>query len=153
MVESDCERLIFEMGLYKASFPKTLLYSEIHFWFQARPNNVTRIGLSAYAGRLLTDLFRIEWKVYVGEQVQSEQCLGEVESTKAASELYAPMSGKLVDINAAAVNDPSCVSLEPYENWLLEFEGQPERVMQPREYTDYLASGWDETVKLLKGQA
>ncbi|HYG73564.1 MAG TPA: glycine cleavage system protein H [Planctomycetota bacterium] len=151
-MQSDCDRFIFEMGLYKASIPKGLLYSEIHFWFQPSGPSRTRIGLTSYAARLLTDLFRIDWKVYAGEQVQAEQCLGEVESTKAASELYSPMSGKLVDINAAAVNDPSIVSLQPYENWLLEFEGVPERVMQPQEYIDFLAAGWEETVKMLKGQ-
>lgn len=152
VAEPECERLIFEMGLYKASIPNGLKYSEIHFWFQSREGNRTRIGLSAYAARLLTDLFRIEWKVYVGENVQAEQLLGEVESTKASSELYAPLSGKLADINQAVLDDPSLVSLEPYENWLLEFEGSPDRALSPREYIDFLAAGWDETVKMLKGQ-
>src|SRR4051812_46068017 len=140
------------MGLYKASIPTDLTYSEIHFWFQPREGGRTRIGLSAYAARLLTDLFRIEWKIYCGEQVQAEQLLGEVESTKASSELYAPMSGKLADINQAALDDPSLVSLDPYEHWLIEFEGKPDRALNPQEYIEFLAAGWDETVKMLKGQ-
>ena len=129
-----------------------MTYSEIHFWFQPREKGRTRIGLSAYAARLLTDLFRIEWKVYYGENVQAEQLLGEVESTKASSELYAPMSGKLAEINQAVLDDPSLVGLDPYEHWLLEFEGAPDRQLSPQEYMDYLAAGWDETVKMLKGQ-
>jgi glycine cleavage system H protein len=152
MADSSCERLIFEMGLYKASFPPDLAYSEIHFWFEPRAGNRTRIGLTAYAARLLTDLFRIEWKVYSGENVQAEQLLGEVESTKASSELYAPMSGKLCDINQAVLDDPSLVGLDPYEHWLLEFEGSPDRSLTPQEYLAFLAAGWEETVKMLKGQ-
>ena len=144
--------LVFEMGLYKASFPVHLNYSEIHFWFNVLENDRTRVGFTAYAARLLSDLFRIEWKVYVGEAIQAEQLLGEVESTKAASELYAPMSGKLADINSVVVEDPSLVGLDPYEAWLFEFEGKPQQSLNPEAYVAFLASGWDETVKLLKGQ-
>jgi glycine cleavage system H protein len=152
VAETGSERLVFEMGLYKATFPTNLTYSEIHFWFQPMPDNRTRIGLTAYAARLLTDLFRIEWKIYAGENVQGEQLLGEVESTKASSELYAPLAGKLTDINQAVLDDPSLVGLEPYEHWLLEFEGAPSRALSPQEYLAFLAAGWEETVKMLKGQ-
>lgn len=150
--EHSGDRLIFEMGLYKATFPVGLAYSEIHFWFADAGNNRTRCGLTAYAARLLSDLFRIDWKVYVGEIVQAGQLLGEVESTKATSELYSPLSGKLSDINTAVVDDPSLLSLDPYDAWLLEFEGQPQNAMSPDEYLAFLAAGWDETVKMLKGQ-
>ena len=153
VAEPSSERLVFEMGLYKATFPTDLTYSEIHFWFQPREGNRTRIGLTAYAARLLTDLFRIEWKVYVGENIQGEQLLGEVESTKAASELYAPMTGKLLDINSAAVDDPSLLTVDCYDAWLLEFEGKPDRPLDATAYVAFLASGWEETVKMLKGQA
>lgn len=145
-------RLIFEMGLYKASFPVDLEYSESHFWFKTLENGRTRCGLSAYAARLLTDLFRIDWKVYTGEKIQCEQVLGEVESTKASSELYSPITGALTDINTAAVNDPSLLTIDPYEHWLLEFDARPEKPMPAEAYVAFLAAGWDETVKMLKGQ-
>ena len=147
------ERLTFEMGLYKATFPVDLQYCESHFWFQTLPNGNTRAGISAYAARLLSDLFRIDWKVYVGEAIQYEQVLGEVESTKASSEFYAPLTGKLADINQAAVNDPSLLTVDPYEHWLLEFEGKPDRPLDATAYVAFLAAGWEETVKMLKGQA
>lgn len=152
MSEQSCDNIMFEMGLYKAYFPKDLLYSEIHFWFKAHETGRTRVGLTAYAARLLNDLFRIEWKVYVGETILLEQMLGEVESAKAASELYTPMAGKLADINTAVLDDPSLVSLEPYAHWLLEFEGEPQNPMTPDAYSAFLAAGWEETVKMLKGQ-
>lgn len=148
---AERERLTFEMGLYKATFPVDLTYSESHFWFQTIEDK-TRCGLSAYAGRLLQDLFRIDWKVYVGEAITCEQVLGEVESTKASSELYAPMSGKLLDINSAAVDDPSLLTVDCYDAWLLEFEGKPERALDAKAYVEFLAAGWEETLKMLKGQ-
>ncbi len=149
---SDLEPLIFEMGLYKAVIPADLLYSEIHFWFRIGDNNRTQVGLTSYAGRLLTDLFRLDWAVKSGDAIQSEQVLGEVESTKAVSELYAPMSGALLAINQAAVDDPSMLGVDPYSTWLFEFEGRPGVAMSAQEYVAFLASGWEETVKLLKGQ-
>lgn len=149
---ADLEPLVFEMGLYKAVIPADLLYSEIHFWYRVADNNRTQCGLTAYAARLLTDLFRLDWTVKAGDDIQAEQPLGEVESTKAVSELYAPMSGKLLAINAQAVNDPSSLGVDPYNVWLFEFDRQPESAMSAPEYVNFLAAGWDETVKLLKGQ-
>ena len=149
---SDLEPLIFEMGLYKALIPADLLYSEIHFWFRVGDNGRTQCGLTSYAGRLLTDLFRLDWSVKAGDRIEAEQVLGEVESTKAVSELYAPMSGKLLAINQGAVDDPSMIGVDPYSMWLFEFEGTPTVAMTAQEYVAFLAAGWEETVKLLKGQ-
>lgn len=149
---SDLEPLIFEMGLYKAAIPAELLYSEIHFWFEIAENNRTRIGLTSYAARLLTDLFRLDWSVKPGDAIQAEQVLGEVESTKAISELYAPISGTLLAINQDALNDPSAIGVDPYAMWLFEFEGRPAAAMTAQEYVAFLAAGWEETVKMLKGQ-
>jgi glycine cleavage system H protein len=140
------------MGLYKATIPAELLYSEIHFWFDMAENNRTRLGLTSYAARLLTDLFRLDWSVKPGDTIQSEQVLGEVESTKAISELYAPLSGKLLSINQEALDDPSAIGIDPYAMWLFEFDGRPSSAMTAQEYVTFLASGWEETVKLLKGQ-
>ena len=148
----ELEPLIFEMGLYKAMIPADLLYSEIHFWYRIGSDGKTACGLTAYAARLLTDLFRLDWTVKAGEELCAEQVLGEVESTKAVSELYAPMSGKLLAINESAVTDPSLIGVDPYQVWLFEFDRPPAAAMSAAEYVQFLASGWEETVKLLKGQ-
>jgi len=141
------------MGLYKATFPTDRVYVSTHFWFKTIADGRVQAGISAYAARLLTDLFRIDWKIKVGDKLEIEQVLGEVESTKASSELYSPLAATVLAVNAAAVDDPSAVSLEPYENWLLEFDAPPADTMSPDEYIRFLAEGWEETVKLLKGQA
>ena len=51
-----------------------------------------------------------------------------------------------------AVNDPSMLGVDPYATWLFEFEGRPAKAMTAGEYVAFLAAGWEETVKLLKGQ-
>lgn len=152
MPEAPGEWLVFEMGLYKARFPTSLLYCRTHFWLQLLEGNRTRCGLTAYAARLLGDLFCIEWRVEPGTPVQDGQLLGQVESTKAAAELYSPMSGRLTAANPAVVGDPSLVSLDPYGAWLLELEGRPQHTLSPAGYVAFLAAGWDETRQRLKGQ-
>lgn len=152
---SQDDSITFEMGLYQAALPKRLSYSDIHFWFETKDHESgprTRIGLTAYAMRLLDDVFRLEWKVAVGQEVAEAEALGEIESTKASSELYAPMAGKLYDFNTAMLEKPAQISVDPYANWLLEFEGRPATCLNAEQYRDFLAEGWDETQKLLKGQ-
>lgn len=145
------DNLVFEMGLYKATFPRSLSYSPMHFWFKTE-GNATRFGLSAYANRLLADLFRIDWKVVTGQQLEYEQPLGEIESTKAVSELYAPLEGILLHLNDSVVQEPSVVSVDPYAAWLMEVDRPPAAPLTAEQYVAFLAEGWDETVKLLKGQ-
>ena len=101
---------------------------------------------------MLSDVFRLEWKADVGQTLADAEPIGEIESTKANSELYAPMAGKLTAINTAIIEDPSQIGLDPYAAWLLEFEGVPEISMSATEYEKFLADGWEETQKMLKGQ-
>jgi len=144
------EPLFFKMGMYKAAIPRRLLYSNIHFWFEAIAGDRTRCGLTAYAVRLLSDLFRIEWRVKPGDSICMGQVLGEVESTKAVAELCTPMAGSLSSVNAAALADPSQVNLDPYRAWLLEFSGRPENALTPEEYVAFLGTEWERTEKALR---
>jgi glycine cleavage system H protein len=137
------------MGLYKAKIPSGLLYSPIHFWLEPVENR-TRCGLTSYAMRLLGDVFRLEWKIQVGEPLAPAQLLGEIESTKAASELYAPLSGKVLALNDVVVGDPSSMSVDPYGAWLLEIDGWPQNALRPAEYVAFLASGWEKTMQMFK---
>ncbi|MBE7466156.1 MAG: glycine cleavage system protein H [Planctomycetes bacterium] len=148
----DDEALVFDMGLFPAVLPVRLRYSEIHFWFDVREHR-TRCGLTSYAMRLLDDVFRLDWKVTVGQDLREADPLGEIESTKASSELYAPMTGRLAAINREVVANPRRLTVDPYAEWLLEFEGRPEQDLDAARYRDYLAATWEETQRLLKGQA
>ena len=150
-MSTEEEVLVFQMGLYEAYIPTALIYSDIHFWFDIRSEN-TLCGLSAYATRLLGDVFRLDWQVKVGMLLPDAEPLGEIESTKATSELYAPMPGRIVRINEEAVEKPALVAEDNYGTWLLEFEGRPAAAMNAEQYYHFLADGWEETEKFLKGQ-
>ncbi|MCZ7644252.1 MAG: glycine cleavage system protein H [Planctomycetota bacterium] len=147
----DEDVLFFEMGLYQAPLPVRLRYAEIHFWFQVRDGR-TRCGLTSYAMRLLDDVFRLDWKLEAGQTVEDGQAIGEIESTKASSELYAPMAGKVTAINPEPVEHPGRIGVDPYAHWLLEFEGAPEFALDAVAYRAHLEATWDETQRLLKGQ-
>jgi glycine cleavage system H protein len=146
------ETLIFQMGLYKAVVPTRLLYSKLHFWFDCRDAARAKCGLTAYAVRLISDLFRVEWRVKPGDKMLEGQTLGEIESIKAVSELYAPMSGALLNINTSILADPSQVNTDPYAAWLLEFSGRPDAALPAAEYIRFLTNEWEKTSKLFKGQ-
>ncbi len=146
------EFLVFEMGLYKAQFPKDLLYSPLHFWMAPEHGKGTRIGLTRYATRLLGDVFRIDWAISTGKNLLRDQQLASMESTKAVSELYAPLDGCVRQINAALTEDPSLLSVDPYDAWMVEVDGWPQQALQAQEYLDFLASGWERTMAILKGQ-
>jgi glycine cleavage system H protein len=145
------DHLSFQMGLYKATFPRELQYSETHFWLQSHENR-TKIGLTSYANRLLSELFRIDWNIALGTLLQKDSLLGEIESTKATSELYSPMTGRLLAMNSDVLEEPSLISTDPYQVWLLEFEGIPQDSLSTEQYIAMLTDGWEETVQLLKGQ-
>ncbi|MCK6474695.1 MAG: glycine cleavage system protein H [Planctomycetes bacterium] len=147
------EVIYFEMGLYRAALPVRLRYADVHFWFdlEAVPGR-TRCGLTSYAARLLDDVFRLDWAVQAGEDLGEAAPLGTIESHKACSELYAPMAGKLAAINEDVVAEPGRIQRDPYVAWLLEFEGAPGESMDAEQYRAFLAEGWEETQRLLKGQ-
>jgi glycine cleavage system H protein len=86
-----------------------------------------------------------------GEAVAVGELLGEVESVKAVSELYAPMTGTLVAVNVDVVSEPSLVNLDTYGSWLLEFTGSPDGALQADQYVQHLESEWENTAKLFKG--
>jgi glycine cleavage system H protein len=139
------------MGLHEALLPGRLRYADIHFWFDIAAQR-TRCGLTSYAARLLGDLFRLEWRIHPGEELVEAQPIGEVESAKAASELYAPLACTLKALNLEAIASPERIGNDPYGTWLLEFSAAPRESFSALEYRRYLEDGWEETQRLLKGQ-
>lgn len=110
-----------------------LRYSVEHEWIaQGDPATV---GISAIAADALGDVVFIELPE-VGAQVTAGQICGEIESTKSVSELYAPVSGEVVEVNEAAVADPAIVNADPYgEGWLFRVAVASEGpLLTPAEY-------------------
>lgn len=98
---------------------KTLLYASTHEWVQVE-GDVATIGISKFAVDQLTDLLMIELPK-VGSEIQLGKSFGEVESVKAVSDLYAPLSGTVAEVNAAVAKDVQVLATDPYENgWLIK---------------------------------
>jgi glycine cleavage system H protein len=98
-------------------FPEDLRYAQTHEWVKLEDNAIIRVGISDFAQAELGDLVYIELPK-IGQYVSAGDACATVESVKAASELYAPVSGEIVAINEAVEDEPELVNDEPYETWL-----------------------------------
>lgn len=103
------------------STPKELKYSEEHEWVKIEGGNV-RIGITHFAQSELGDIVFVELP-QVGDDIKSGDPFGSVESVKTVSELYAPISGKVVEVNGELEDSPEFVNESPYENaWMIVVE-------------------------------
>lgn len=153
-VESD-DSLHFSMGEFQATFPQDRLYAKNHMWAMPTQPGRFRFGLSAYAVRLLQDVYFLDWIVEPGTTVAASQNIGSIESKKAESDLYSPLAGKLIAINAEALEDPSAINAEPYAaGWLIEIEtADSSNLLDPAAYLNHLESAWEVAQRTIKGQA
>ncbi|HYX91441.1 MAG TPA: glycine cleavage system protein GcvH [Myxococcaceae bacterium] len=100
--------------------PKDLKYTKDHEW--ARPGKTIVIGVTHYAQESLGDVVYVELPK-VGTTLSQGHSFGVIESTKAVSELYAPVNGKVVKVNEELTNAPQTVNQDPYgKGWMIEVE-------------------------------
>ncbi len=143
--------LIFPMGKFEARFPTDRLYSENHLWLQQAEDGF-RVGLTAYAVRLLQDVYFLDWTIDPGTSVRARQSIGQIESSKAVSDLFAPAAGTVSHFNDALLNDPSAINTDGYgEGWLYGFQ-TVETLLSPEEYLNRLEQVWEKTQRVIKGQ-
>ncbi len=101
--------------------PADLRYSTDHEWARAESGGV-RVGITDYAQDALGDVVFVELPS-VGATVEQGQVLGEVESTKSVSELYAPVAGRIIEVNATLATSPEHLNVDPYgAGWLVVIE-------------------------------
>ncbi|MCL2625416.1 MAG: glycine cleavage system protein GcvH [Cystobacterineae bacterium] len=101
--------------------PNNCRYTQDHEWVRA-DGKLAVVGISFHAQDTLGDVVYVELPP-VGAWVSAGKAFGVVESTKAVSELFAPVSGKVLKVNEALVSNPQLVNTEPYEQgWLIEIE-------------------------------
>jgi glycine cleavage system H protein len=104
-----------------SSIPDNLQYTKEHEWVLAS-GNTYRMGITDYAQGALGDIVYVQLPK-VGESVVADKVCGEVESTKSVSEIFAPVSGKIVAINEALNTAPETINSDPYgAGWLAEIE-------------------------------
>ncbi len=144
--------LTFFMGKFAARFPADRRYAKNHMWAQPAAGGF-RFGFSAYAVRLLQDVYFLEWSIDAGAPLVERQPIGAIESSKAESELYAPMAGRLLRFNERLLSDPSAINVDTYGGgWLFEIEGAGEALLSPAEYLRHLEASWAVAQRTIKGQ-
>lgn len=145
--------LTFMMGNFAAEFPTDRQYAKNHMWGQGRDGGAIRFGFTAYAVRLLQDVYFLDWSVDAGEHLNEKREIGSIESKKAESSLYAPIAGRLARFNEELLSDPSAINLDKYgAGWLFEIEGSGDALLDPPGYLEHLASVWEVTQRTIKGQ-
>ena len=146
------DHYIFLMGKYEARVPKDRLYAPNHMWFLA-DGGAYRVGFTAFAVRLLQDVYFLDWTVDSGAVVSAKQEIGEVESSKAVSTLHAPFDGTLIRFNRELMKDPTAINVDNYgAGWLFEFDPKDASLMTAEDYIRRLEGTWDETQRQIKGQ-
>jgi len=144
--------MTFVMGKCPAELPGNLRYARSHLWCRSEGSRHA-FGFTSYAVRLMRDVYFLNWSVRPGDPVQLLQQIGHLETSKAESDVFAPVAGTLVALNADLLDDPSLIDLDPYgAGWLFEIEGDAGRLMSVAEYHQFLADNWEKTQRLFKGQ-
>ena len=121
--------------------PDGLQYTKEHEWVSEVSINVFRMGITDYAQGALGDIVYVQLPK-VGESVIADKVCGEVESTKSVSEIFAPVTGKIVAINDSLGQTPESMNSEPYgSGWLadIEVESTPSGLLSPEQYRQITA--------------
>ncbi|MGC1273194.1 MAG: glycine cleavage system protein H [Planctomycetaceae bacterium] len=146
--------LTFHMGKYEARIPTDRRYVENHLWLQeidGRPG-AYRVGFTAYSIRLLQDVYFLDWSIDAETPVAKKQKIGEIESSKALSDLYVPAAGTVLAFNDAVLSDPSAINVDGYgDGWLYEFATDA-ALLDAAAYVKHLDAGWEKDQRYLKGQ-
>ena len=144
--------LTFMMGKYAARLPADLRYARNHMWCRTTADR-HHFGFSAYAVRLMQDVYFLDWQVNPGDVVQQGQQIGHIETSKAVSDLFSPTGGTLVRFNADLLEDPSGINVDNYgDGWLFEMDCGPEMLIDVAAYHQHLADNWEKTQRLIKGK-
>ena len=127
------------------SLPAKLMYTESHEWIRLNDDGTITIGITEHAQEQLGDLVFVE-SPEVDAVVEAGDAIAVVESVKAASDIYAPVAGKILDANSDLADNPELVNTSPYEDgWL--FSMQPddatdvENLLSADAYEGVMASG------------
>lgn len=125
------------------NIPTDLRYTKDHEWVRMA-DSIVRVGITDYAQDALGDVVFVQLPD-VGSVLSAQQGLGEIESTKSVSDVYAPVAGKVVAINDALVDQPELLNSDPYgEGWICEIEFSQideNLLMSAEEYSSLTGSG------------
>ena len=98
--------------------PDDLKYTATHEWVRVE-GNVATIGITDHAQAELTDIVYLELPA-LGRQVAAKSPVAAIESVKAASDIYAPVSGEIIEVNSTLPSDPGAINATPYQSWMFK---------------------------------
>ena len=144
--------LVFMMGQAPVFVPVDRRYARNHMW-TAEAGDGFRIGFSAYAVRLMGDVNHLEWDLATGQAIEVGRRIGYVDASKATSDLYAPATGAILQINRDILVAPGAINSNPYDPaWLFSMDAVEGMFLSPDEYASFLEECWPLAQRLLKGQ-
>lgn len=125
-----------------SNIPEELKYTESHEWVSLEADGSARIGITDHAQEALGDLVFVELPA-VGDNIDQGDACAVVESVKAASDIYSPLTGEVLAVNDALEDDPGIVNADPYgDGWLysvsLADAGELEDLMDAEAYAESL---------------
>jgi glycine cleavage system H protein len=123
-------------------YPTTFKYTKDHEWIDVAGDR-GKIGITDYAQKQLGDVVFVDLPA-VGTKIVQGQSFGTIESVKAVSELFAPVSGQVVDVNASLKAKPEAVNADPHGSWLIAVKltkpGEVDGLLDASHYTDLVKS-------------
>lgn len=103
------------------NYPENLKYAESHEWVKFEDETTATVGLTDYAQKELGDLVFVNLPE-VGDEVAAGEAFGDVESVKAVSDIYSPVTGTVVEINEELLDNPALINEDPYGAWFIKVE-------------------------------
>ncbi len=127
-----------------SEIPADLKYTKSHEWVKMEDDGNVRVGITDHAQDLLGDMVYVE-QPEAGSELEAEEACAVVESVKAASDVYCPVSGEIVEANESLADTPELVNNDPYgEGWLMLLRPADsldvEQLMDAEAYTAHVAA-------------
>ncbi len=126
------------------NYPTQYRYTKEHEWAELLSDNQVRVGITDHAQSSLGDIVYLDLPK-IGRELKSHDVFGVVESIKAVSDLYSPLSGKVLQSNTDLINDPGKINANAHGEWMLVIEAsdakaQFDGLMSADEYSNYVKS-------------
>lgn len=126
-----------------SNIPENLRYSKDHEWVSV-DGDIATVGITDYAQHSLGDVVYIDMP-RVGDKLSAHEAFGSVESVKAVSEIFMPISGEITEVNDGLNDTPEAVNNDPYgDGWMVKVQmdnpGEADAMLSSEEYDEYLAA-------------
>ncbi|HWW85671.1 MAG TPA: glycine cleavage system protein GcvH [Vicinamibacterales bacterium] len=118
------------------AYPPSLKYTKDHEWIDASGDR-GRVGITDFAQRQLGDVVYVELPE-PGTALKKGQSFGTIESVKAVSELYSPVTGEVLEVNSSLKDHPETINADPYKSWMIVLKlGTPDELSSLLDATQY----------------